>query len=242
MSTTPYRKAVILAGGLGMRLRPLTNLIPKPLLPIGESTILEVQLLCMKKHGVEEVFIAANYMADYLEAIVRDGSKYGMKVSVSRETEPLGTCGPLTLLQEQLNEPFYMMNGDILTDISFSNLSEFSASRSADLTVVTKEINIPFRFGRVLSKGDYITEIEEKPTYKQEIIAGIYAMKPAALKFIPHGKYYGVDLLIKDMMAANAKVAKYLTHDYWIDVGQLEDYEIAKQDIASRNLDIPSKV
>lgn len=239
MATAPYTKAVILAGGLGMRLRPLTNLIPKPLLPIGESTILEVQLLCLKKFGVEEVFIAANYMADYLESIIRDGGKYGLKITVSREDEPLGTCGPLSLLREQLQTPFFMMNGDILTNIDFGVLGDFAERSRADLTVVTKEINIPFRFGRVLSRGDYISEIEEKPTYKQEVLAGIYALKPGVFDMIPSRTYYGVDLLIKDMMKAERPVAKYLTTEYWIDVGQLDDYEIAKNDVNAERLVIP---
>jgi NDP-mannose synthase len=239
MSTEAFTKAVILAGGLGLRLRPLTNLIPKPLLPIGESTILEVQLLCLKKFGVSEVYIAANYMADYLEAIIQDGGKYGLKIHVSREEQPLGTCGPLSLLRDELSAPFFMMNGDILTNIDFGKLGAFSHRTKADLTVVTKEINIPFRFGRVLSKGDYISEIEEKPTYKQEVLAGIYALTPGVFDFIPEATAYGVDELIKDMMTRNRPVAKYLTHDYWIDVGQLDDYEIAKQDVGARRLVIP---
>ena len=114
--------AVILAGGLGMRLRPLTNIIPKPLLPIGESTVLEIQILALRKFGVQKVIIAANYMSDYLSAVVGGGEKYGVRMVVSQEKEPLGTCGPLTLVAEHLTEPFFMMNGDILTDIDFGKL------------------------------------------------------------------------------------------------------------------------
>src|SRR4051794_38903923 len=152
----PIRKAVLLAGGLGMRLRPLTNIIPKPLLPIGESTIIEIQILALKKHGVSDIYIASNYMSDYLESVVGQGKKYGMRISVSREREPLGTCGPLSLLRQQLNEPFFVMNGDILTDIDFGDLGRFGSAHAADLTIVTKEINIPFRFGRVIAEGDYV--------------------------------------------------------------------------------------
>jgi len=232
-SSPSIRKAVILAGGLGMRLRPLTNIIPKPLLPIGESTVLEIQILALKKHGVQEVFIAANYMSEYLDSVVGDGRKYGVKVTVSQETEPLGTCGPLTLIQDKLDEPFFMMNGDILTDLNFSKLGAFALDRKAALTVVTKEIAIPFRFGRVLADGDFITGVEEKPNFMQEILAGIYVLTPAVFDFIPKGKYYGVDILIKDMLARKTPVTKYLTKDYWIDIGQLEDYETAKQDVQS---------
>jgi NDP-sugar pyrophosphorylase family protein len=237
-SLTAIKKAVILAGGLGMRLRPLTNIVPKPLLPIGESTILEMQILALKKHGVEEVFIAANYMSDYLDSVVGDGQKYGVKVTLSREDEPLGTCGPLALLQDKLNEPFFMMNGDILTNLDFSRLGAFALERKAALTVVTKEIAIPFRFGRVLTDGDYITGVEEKPNFLLEILAGIYVLTPAVFGYIPRGKYYGVDTLIKDLLARRAPVAKYLTKDYWIDIGQLDDYETAKRDVQTSTVRI----
>jgi NDP-sugar pyrophosphorylase family protein len=222
--------AVILAGGLGMRLRPLTNIIPKPLLPIGESTVLEIQILALRKFGVQKVIIAANYMSDYLSAVVGSGEKYGIRMIVSQETEPLGTCGPLTLVAEHLTEPFFMMNGDILTDIDFRKLADFALAKPAWLTVVTKEIAIPFRFGRVVADGDFITEIEEKPNYLQEILAGIYVMRPEIMQLIPSGTYFGIDNLIKDMLATHQPVCKYLMHDYWIDIGQLSDYELAKQD------------
>ena len=228
--------AVILAGGLGMRLRPLTNIIPKPLLPIGESTVLEIQILSLRKHGVERIIIAANYMSDYLTAIVGSGEKYGVRVVVSQEKEPLGTCGPLTLVADHLSEPFFMMNGDILTDINFGKLSDFALAKRAWLTVVTKEITIPFRFGRVIAEGDFISEIEEKPTYLQEVLAGIYVMQPKILRLIPAATYYGVDSLIKDMIAKHHPVCKYLMRDYWIDIGQLSDYEQAKQDFDARAL------
>ena len=226
-------KAVILAGGLGVRLRPLTNILPKPLLPIGESTILEIQILALKKQGVKEVYIASNYMADYLSSVVGNGEKYGVRVMVSTEEKPLGTCGPLSLIREHLTEPFVMMNGDILTDINFSSLADFSMNSGAALTVVTKEIEVPFHFGRVISDGDFIRAVEEKPNFKHEILAGIYCLTPKALDLVPDDSYYGVDTLIKDFLAQGQPVAKYLTKDYWIDVGRMQDYETAKQDMSA---------
>ncbi len=232
----PIKLAVILAGGLGLRLRPLTNIIPKPLLPIGESTVLEIQILALRKHAVEKVIIAANYMSDYLANVVGRGEKYGVNVVVSQEREPLGTCGPLTLLTEHLTEPFFVMNGDILTDINFGELSDFALAKRAWLTVVTKEIAIPFRFGRVIAEGDFITEIEEKPNYLQEILAGIYVMQPEILSLIPTSTYFGIDSLIKKMIAQHRPVCKYLMHDYWVDIGQLSDYEQAKADFDNQAL------
>lgn len=236
MTSAPQvTKAVILAGGLGARLRPLTNMVPKPLLPIGESTILEIQLNALQQHGVREVFIATNYMHESVVERIGDGSRYGLDVTFSREEKRLGTCGPITLLKDRLSEPFFMMNGDILTSINFSRLGAFAADRKSALTVVTKEINIPFRFGKVVAEGDYIVDVEEKPNFKQEILAGIYAMTPDVFRFVPLDTYYGMDNLIKDMMASHAQVAKYLMSEYWIDIGQLDDYEMAKEMFAAKD-------
>ena len=228
-------KAVILAGGLGARLRPLTNMVPKPLLPIGESTILEIQLNTLHGHGIKEVFIATNYMHESVVERIGDGSRYGLQVTFSREVQRLGTCGPITLLKERLTEPFFLMNGDILTSIDFTRLGAFAASKNSALTVVTKEINIPFRFGKVVADGDYIVDIQEKPDFKQEVLAGIYAMTPDVFGFVPDDTYYGMDNLIKDMMAREAPVAKYLMSEYWIDIGQLDDYEMAKEMFAAKD-------
>ncbi len=227
------RTAVLLAGGLGERLRPLTNIIPKPLLPIGGSTIIEVQLLALKRYGIEEVFVATNYQSEFFESFLADGEKYGLRITLSKETKPLGTCGPLKLLERWLREPFLVLNGDILTEIDFARLGEFAGLRDALITVVTKEINIPFRFGRVVADGDYISEVEEKPTYKQEILAGIYVMRPEIMEHIPADQYYGMDDLIKDLLRKQVKIAKYLMHEYWIDIGQLDDYQIAKERLAA---------
>lgn len=224
------KKAVILAGGLGTRLRPLTNIVPKPLLPIGESTVLDIQILALRKHGFDEVFIATNYMADYLASVVGDGARYGVKVRISQEQERLGTCGPLSLLRRELEDgPFVVMNGDILTNLDFSAFGEFVERAPADLTVATKELVVPFQFGKVISEGDLITGIEEKPDQHHEILAGIYGMKPSILERIPDGRYFGIDELIRGMLAERRAIARYLLRDYWIDIGQLSDYELAKE-------------
>jgi NDP-sugar pyrophosphorylase family protein len=220
---------VILAGGLGTRLQPLTNIIPKPLLPIGQSTVLEIQMLALKRHGFSEVIIATNYMSDYLEGVVGDGSRFGIAVTVSREQERLGTCGPLSLVRERLGSPFIVMNGDVLTTLDFRAFAEFATRIDADLTVGTTQFITPFRFGRVLSDGEYMTGVEEKPDFTTEILAGIYGMKPAVLDLIPDGTYFGIDDLIRLMLGAGRRVAKYLIRDYWVDIGQLSDYEMAKE-------------
>ncbi len=222
-------KAIILAGGLGTRLKPFTEIIPKPLLPVGESSVLEIQILSLKQHGITEIIIATNYMADYVEAFLGDGSKLGVQLQFSKETEPLGTCGPVSLLRDKLDEPFFLMNGDILTTLDFSKAAAFAKESDANLTVITKQIVQPFQFGKILSEGDYITGVEEKPDLTLEILAGIYIFKPALFEIIPADSYYGMDTLIKDMLARDWKIAKYPIREYWLDIGQVNDYEVAQQ-------------
>ncbi len=221
--------AVILAGGLGTRLQPLTNIIPKPLLPIGQSTVLEIQISTLKRHGFEEFIIATNYKSEMLESVVGNGERYGVSVTVSREEERLGTCGPLSLLRSRLTEPFLMMNGDVLTTLDFRAFGRFVEEIDSDFTVATTEFVTPFRFGRVLSEGDYITTVEEKPDFTTEIIAGIYGMKPPALALVPDRTYFGVDDLIRLMLSERRRIAKYPIRDYWVDIGHLSDYEMAKE-------------
>lgn len=226
-------KAVILAGGLGSRLKPFTQVIPKPLLPVGESSVLELQILSLGKAGFDEIFIATNYMAEYVQAFLGDGRKYGMRLTFSKEEKPLGTCGPVLLLKERLTEPFLLMNGDVLTTLDFGEAYQFALSVDANLVVLTKEIVTPFNFGKVISDGDYILGVEEKPDLKLEILAGIYLLKPPVFDVIPADTYYGIDSLIKDMLARKMKVAKRLITDYWLDIGQIDDYHVAQDAYAA---------
>lgn len=223
------KKAVILAGGLGSRLKPFTQAIPKPLLPIGEKSMLEIQIENLAKFGFKEIFIATNYKAEYIEAFIGDGKKYGVDVTFSNEDIPLGTCGPLSLLRDKLAEPFLLMNGDILSTIDFGKLYEFGMAKEADFTVVTKEIRTPFNFGSVQVENDFIVDVQEKPDLVIEIVAGIYFMKPAIFKFIPDNTYFGIDTLIKEMIAQNASIGRYLMKEYWLDIGRLDDYNEAQE-------------
>lgn len=221
-------KAVILAGGLGTRLKPFTEVIPKPLLPVGESSVLEIQILSLARSGFTDIFIATNYMADYIEAFLGDGAKYGVRLTYSRETKPLGTCGPIGLLRDRLTDPFLVMNGDVLTTLDFREVLEFSMAADADLTVVTKELVTPFNFGRVTRQGPYIVAIEEKPDFRVEVLAGIYVMKPPVLSLVPDDEYFGMDLLINTMLASHQKVAGYSLTGYWLDIGRADEYQTAR--------------
>ncbi|MFZ1462100.1 MAG: sugar phosphate nucleotidyltransferase [Ignavibacteria bacterium] len=222
-------KVVILAGGLGTRLKPFTEVIPKPLLPIGEKSVLEIQIERLKKFGFDEIFLATNYKSQYIEGFFGDGSRYGVKLSISKEDKPLGTAGPLLLLKEQLTEPFIVMNGDILSLIDFSKLYEFALEQKSLLTISIKKEITPFAFGNIYFDGDRVTGIEEKPNIVMYILSGIYVMKPEIFKFFPNDEYFGMDSLILKMLAEDSIISKYELKEYWLDIGRINDYEKAQE-------------
>lgn len=222
------RSAVILSGGLGTRLKPFTEAIPKPLLPIGDKAVLEIQIERLKKYNFDTVYLATNYKSNYIENFFGDGSRYGVKLKISRESHPLGTAGPVKLLQEHLSEPFIVMNGDILSLVDFEKVYQFACSNESLLTVTIKKIITPYAFGNIFFEGDFVTRIEEKPDIVTYALAGIYVMKPKLLDFIPDNQYFGMDMLLRKMLEINMPIAKYEIKEYWLDIGQLQDYEKAQ--------------
>ncbi|HCK66737.1 MAG TPA: mannose-1-phosphate guanyltransferase, partial [Anaerolineae bacterium] len=156
-------------------------------------------------------------------------SRYGVTLKVSREEKPLGTAGPLKLLMNDLSDsPFVVMNGDILSLVDFNQVYEFAMKNDGPLTVCIKKIVTPYAFGNILFNGDVVTQIEEKPDIITYALAGIYVMKPSVFEFIPENEYFGMDALIKKILAENKSIYKYEIKDYWIDIGRIEDYEKAQ--------------
>lgn len=221
-------KAVILAGGLGERLKPFTQAIPKPLLPIGEQSLLEIQISNLSAANFRSIYLATNYKSQYIESFIGDGAKYGVSIRYSREERPLGTCGPLSLLRSDLTEPFVLMNGDILTTIDFQRFYAYGMAQDSDFTIATKNIGTPFNFGSVQTDGNRIVKVEEKPEFLIEIVAGIYFMKPALLPLVPDNQYFGIDNLIAKMFSLGKPITRYLMEEYWLDIGRLEDYREAE--------------
>lgn len=226
-------KAVILAGGLGKRLGPLTTVLPKPLLPIGGKTILEIIIQRLKMFDVDEVILAVNYKSDLFEKYFSAIDTQGVKVTLSKEGEPLGTAGPIRLVAEKLMEPFVVMNGDILTTLDFGKMLRLHKSKKAKLTMATKEVQMPFHYGVVESKNGWrISGVREKPPMAAEVNAGVYIMDPSLIKEIPRGFYHMTDL-VKKAVKKNQIVAKYGIREYWVDIGQMQNYEQAQQDFAN---------
>jgi len=221
--------AVILAGGLGSRLKPFTEVIPKPLLPVGEKAVLEIQIERFRAHGFDRIFLATNYKSDYIKSFFGDGSRYGVQLTISQEAKPLGTAGPLTLLKGQLTEPFVVMNGDILTQADLSRLYRFALDQKTILTVAIKKLVLPYAFGNIVFEGDRVTGIEEKPDIVTYALAGIYVVDPAIFPLIPENRYFGMDSLIRRMLEEKLPISKYEIEEYWLDIGRIEDYEKAQE-------------
>lgn len=222
-------KAVIMAGGLGQRLRPFTQIIPKPLLPVGEQSVLEIIIRALSAHGFEEVILTLNYQSALFEAFFGDGGKWGVKISYTKEEKPLGTAGPLKLVEDKLTEPFLVINGDILTNLDFRKLAEFHRAKNSVLTLCTKEIHMPLHYGVVHSKDDRVVKIDEKPDIVSEVVAGIYILNPETISVIPHDTYYTMVDLLHYLMKQNKNVMQYHLKDYyWLDIGQMDDYQRAQ--------------
>jgi len=220
-----------MAGGLGRRLRPLTEIIPKPLLPIGESSILEIIIKHLKNNGFNEIFIATNYKSHIFESYLGDGSKFGVKIYFSKEDKDLGTAAPIKLLKSNLNEPFLVINGDVITNLNFKKLIQDHKNNNAELTVVTKKIETPLRYGLVESDGNRLIDIKEKPSIYSEVLAGIYILNPELIDLIPDD-YYNMPTLIKKIVNLNKKVLTHLIrNEYWLDIGIIEDYQKVNEDL-----------
>ncbi len=222
-------KAVILAGGLGKRLRPFTKTIPKPMLPVGEKSVLEIQIERLNKAGCKEIILATNYKSDIFESYFKNKNLDGTKIIINKEEQRLGTAGPIAILKERLDEPFIVMNGDILTLIDFSKFYDFGIKKNSSLTIAVKKEITPFAFGNIYFDGDYVTGIEEKPNFITYILAGIYFMKPDIFSHIPYNEYYDMDKLILKLLKKNIPIAKYNLLEYWLDIGRPDDYEEAKK-------------
>lgn len=227
-------RAVILCGGKGTRLRPYTTVLPKPLMPIGEMPILEVVIRQLKHAGIDRITMAVGYLAELLEAFFRDGSRIGVPIDYSIESQPLGTVGPLTLI-DGLDEPFLMMNGDVLTDLDYSDLLRYHRASGGVATVASYEREVKIDFGVIrVDDADAITEYIEKPSYKYQVSMGIYVFQPEVLKLLKRNERLDFPDLVQLLIARGEKVVSYPFSGYWLDMGRPDDYERAIEEFENR--------
>jgi NDP-mannose synthase len=223
-------RTVILAGGKGVRLAPLTEVIPKPLVPIGGMPILEVVIRQLRHHGLRRITLAVGYMADLLKAYFQDGSKWGVEIEYSYETEPLGTAGPLSLIPG-LDETFIVMNADVLTNLNFQDLVTYHKTHRAIATVSAYERQVTIDLGVIIKDGDcHIKDYVEKPTISRLVSMGVYVFEPQVLDFIKGTGYLDFPDLVKQLLKVCQVVNYYPFDGYWLDIGRHDDYAKAAEE------------
>lgn len=218
------KRAVILAGGKGTRLRPYTVVLPKPLMPIGDYPILEVIVKQLAHHGFTHITLAVNHQAEIIKAFFQDGAKWGIKIDYSLEDKPLSTMAPLRLIND-LPENFLVMNGDILTDLSFSDFFEEHVSRNNIFTISSHVREQKIDYGVLETDTDgYLSGFMEKPKSQYLVSMGVYMASSRIMDFIPEGKSYGFDNLMHDLLVAGKPAAVRTFVGYWLDIGRPDDY------------------
>lgn len=226
-------RVVILAGGMGKRLAPYTFVIPKPIVPIGTTPILEVVLRQLSRFGFRDVTVALGHMSDIVRAVAGDGSRFGVDISYSQEDKPLGTVGPLTLI-DNLSDDFIVMNADLLTDLDFGDLWDYHRRHGGIATIATFVKTTKLELGVIRSDDqDCIVAFEEKPTLHHRVSMGIYVFSRRVLDYIPRSSYFGFDSLMLRLLEKNETVRAYPFHGQWLDIGVPADYEKAQEEFES---------
>ncbi len=223
-------KAVILAGGKGTRLAPYTKVLPKPLMPIGDMPILEILIRQLKCEGVDEVILTVGHMAGLLRAFFNSGEHLGVHIRYSYEETPLGTAGPLALV-ENLDDTFVVTNGDVLTTLRVGQMLHFHKEQGAAATIAMHRRKVKIDLGVILCNGGpEVVGYIEKPTYDYSVSMGIYIFEPHVLSYIPGGEYLDFPNLVHKLLGAREKVVGYPFDGYWQDLGRPDDYEQANLD------------
>jgi NDP-mannose synthase len=220
------KRAVILAGGKGTRLRPYTVVLPKPLMPIGEFPILEVIVRQLARHGFGHITMAVNHQAEIIKAFFMDGAKWGIYIDYSLEDRPLGTMGPLKLIRD-LPENFLVMNGDILTNLNYANFYDEHINRNESFTISSYLREQLVDYGVLDTEDGRLVGLREKPRMHYDVSMGVYMMSRWILDYVPHGRAYGFDHLMHDLVSASKRVAVRKFDGYWLDIGRPDDYATA---------------
>lgn len=221
---------VLMAGGLGTRLRPLTDNCPKPLLKIGGKPILEIILENFIQQGFYNFYISVNYKAEMIEKYFGDGSNYSVSINYLKENKRLGTAGALSLLPEALKEAVIVMNGDLLTKVDFNQLLDYHIYRNADATMCVREYSYQVPYGVIDIDNFEIKMLREKPSYTSFVNAGMYVLQPDIIKEIPHDTFFDMTDLFNLNIQKKKRNLAFPIREYWIDVGRMEDFERASEE------------
>jgi len=227
---TKPNKVVLMVGGLGTRLRPLTEHTPKPMLKVGNKPILETIIVNFKKYGFTNIILCVSYKSEIIEEYFKDGSEFGVSIEYIHENKRMGTAGALSLIKTSLDEPFFVMNGDLLTDINFENMMDYHLSNHSVATMGVREYDFQVPYGVVNVEGQNILNIEEKPVHKFFVSAGIYVLSSAILQYIPKNEFYDMPTLFEKVIEEKKKSISFLIHEYWLDIGRIEEFEKANSE------------
>ena len=222
---------VLMAGGKGVRLFPLTKDVPKPMLKIGDQPIIEIILRKLHAQGFRNVYISVNYLADVIRDHVKDGDWLGLKVSYLEETQPLGTAGALAQLAGTIGEPFVVMNSDLLTNCDLRQVVKFHKKQVAAATLGVREYSFQVPYGVVNIDGNEVESISEKPVHRSMVSAGIYVLGPSALDLIPKDEFCDMPTLLDSVKAHGQKVVAFPIHESWIDIGRHDDLNEARNNL-----------
>lgn len=230
-------QAVIMAGGYGTRLRPLTEELPKPMLPIGDRPLMEFTIGQLRRTGITRVNIATHYLPEKIKDYFGDGKDFGIELNYVTEESPLGTAGAVGLMQTPEN-PLLIINGDILTRVNFKAMLDFHRENEASLTVAVRKYDVNVPYGVVESEGACVRALREKPLLTFLVNAGIYLLEPSAHRYIPNGESSNMTDLIERLIADGHNVVSFPIMEYWLDIGSDVDYARAQEDVKNGGLKV----
>ncbi len=221
---------LIMAGGMGTRLRPLTYECPKPLLNIGNKPILEIILENFIEHSFQNFYISINYKGKMIEDYFENGDKWGVNIQYLKEKKRMGTAGALSLIKDKFSEPIIVMNGDLLTKVNFKHLLKFHKENNARATMCVRDYDHQVPFGVVQVQDYKLKELKEKPIQKLFINAGIYVLEPETLDMVPKNNFFDMPDLLSELLNMDKKPAVFPIREYWRDIGQIGDYKLADKE------------
>jgi len=223
-------KVILMVGGLGTRLRPLTENTPKPMLKVGNKPILQTIVEKFAEYGYINIVMCVNYKSKIIEDYFGDGKAFGVNIEYILEKQRMGTAGALSLLSEKPLKPFFVMNGDLLTNVNFEHLHDFHIASNAMGTMCVREYDFQVPYGVVNIEGNHILSIREKPTHKFFVSAGIYMLSPDVLEYIPKNEFYDMPTLFEKLISEKQNVISFPLREYWLDIGRIEEYKKANEE------------
>lgn len=223
-------KVILMVGGLGTRLRPLTETTPKPMLKVGNKPILQTIVEKFAEYGYTNIIMCVNYKSHIIQDYFKDGSDFGVNIEYILEEQRMGTAGALSLLKDKPNEPFFVMNGDLLTNVNFEHLHNYHIATNSVATMCVREYDFQVPYGVVNIKDSKIVSIEEKPIHKFFVSAGIYMLSSEVLNYIPKNEFFDMPTLFEKLISLNQNTVSFPIREYWLDIGRMEEYKKANDE------------